>query len=60
MPLPKVLAGRRRLRFAALVANGVAQAGVAIATAMLVRHGFDRLITPQTLPRSPGWYVFRV
>lgn len=55
MPLPKVLAGRRRLRFAALVANGVAQAGVAIATAMLVRHGFDRLITPQTpLPISEG------
>ena len=46
MSLPPVLAGRRRLRFAALVANGIAQAGVAVATALLVKNGFDRLILP--------------
>ena len=46
MSLPPVLSGRRRLRFAALVANGVAQAGVAVATALLVKNGFDRLILP--------------
>ena len=55
MPLPKVFSGRRRRRFAYLVANGVAQAGVAVATAMLVKHGFDRLITPQApLPLREG------
>lgn len=55
MPLPSVLSGRRRLRFAYLVANGVAQAGVAVATAMLVKNGFDRLITPQApLPWREG------
>ena len=47
MRLPAVLSGRRRLRFAYLVANGVAQAGVAVATALLVKNGFDRLIAPQ-------------
>ncbi len=47
MRLPSVLTGRRRLRFAYLVANGVAQAGVAVATALLVKNGFDRLISPQ-------------
>ena len=44
MPLPPVLSGRRRLRFAYLVANGIAQAGVAVATAMLVKNGFDQMI----------------
>lgn len=44
MALPKVLAGRRRLRFAYLVANGVAQAGIAVVTALLVKSGFDQLI----------------
>ena len=47
MRLPAVLSGRRRLRFAYLVANGIAQAGVAVATALLVKNGFDRLIAPQ-------------
>ena len=47
MRLPPVLSGRRRLRFAYLVTNGVAQAGVAVATALLVKNGFDRLISPQ-------------
>ena len=44
MSLPRVLSGRRRLRFAYLVANGVCQAGVAVATALLVKQGFDQLI----------------
>ena len=45
MPLPTVLSGRRRWRFAYLVANGVGQAGVAVATAMLVQNGFDTLVS---------------
>ena len=45
MPLPRILTGARRVRFAYLVANGVAQAGVAVATALLVRAGFDTLVT---------------
>ena len=48
MRLPAVLSGRRRRRFAYLVANGISQAGVAVATALLVKNGFDRLIAPQT------------
>ncbi len=59
MRLPSVLTGRRRLRFAYLVANGVAQAGVAVATALLVKNGFDRLISPQApLPlREAGLFA---
>ncbi|MDJ0972368.1 MAG: ABC transporter ATP-binding protein [Kiloniellales bacterium] len=47
MRLPAVLSGRRRQRFGYLVANGISQAGVAVATALLVKNGFDRLIAPQ-------------
>ncbi len=47
MRLPAVLSGRRRRRFGYLVANGISQAGVAVATALLVKNGFDRLIAPQ-------------
>ena len=45
MSLPKVLSGKRRLHFAALVANGIGQAACAVATALLVKHGFDSLIS---------------
>ena len=45
MSLPKVLSGKRRLRFAALVANGVCQAATAVGMALLVKHGFDSLIS---------------
>ena len=53
MPLPRILTGRRRLRFAYLVANGVAQAGVAVGTAMLVRSAFDTLVSPSAAPAVP-------
>ncbi len=45
MSLPKLLTGKRRLRFAYLVANGVCQAATAVAMAMLVKRGFDTLVT---------------
>ncbi len=44
MPLPTVLSGKRRLSFSYLVANGVAQAGTAVLTALLVKRGFDTLV----------------
>lgn len=46
MSLPPVLSGKRRLRFGYLVANGIGQAGVAVGMAMLVKLGFDTLVTP--------------
>jgi ABC-type multidrug transport system fused ATPase/permease subunit len=46
MPLPSVIAGRRRTRFLFLVANGVAQACIAVATALLVKRSFDQLMEP--------------
>ena len=51
-PLPRILSGRRRVRFAYLVANGVAQAAVAVASALLVKDGFDALVTSGE-PLSP-------
>lgn len=44
MALPAILAGGRSRLFAFLVANGVLQAAGAVATALLVRYGFDRLV----------------
>ena len=46
MSLPPVLSGKRRLWFGYLVANGIGQAGVAVGMAMLVKLGFDTLVTP--------------
>ena len=45
MSLPKVLSGKRRIRFAYLVANGVCQAATAVGMALLVKQGFDSLVT---------------
>ncbi|MEE4379689.1 MAG: ABC transporter ATP-binding protein [Candidatus Competibacteraceae bacterium] len=45
MSLPPVLTGKRRLRFTYLIANGVGQALIAVATALLVQDGFDRLVS---------------
>jgi len=45
MALPHLFAGSRRWDFVRLVANGAAQAAGAVATALLVHAGFDRLIT---------------
>ncbi len=46
MSLPPVLSGKRRLWFGYLVANGVGQAGIAVGMALLVKLGFDTLVTP--------------
>lgn len=43
--LPRVLQGPRLRLFGRLVANGVGQAGAAVGTALLVRHGFDTLVS---------------
>ena len=53
MPLPRVLSGKRRHSFAYLVANGVAQAGTAVLTALLVKRGFDNLVLRDT-PMDPA------
>jgi len=45
MSLPPVLTGKRRLRFTYLIANGIGQALIAVATALLVQDGFDRLVS---------------
>jgi ABC-type multidrug transport system fused ATPase/permease subunit len=42
--LPRLLAGRRPLRLSALVANGIAQAGLAIGIALLVEATFNRVV----------------
>ena len=44
MDLPGVMTGDRRWLLAALVANGFAQACAAVAIALMVKHGFDRLV----------------
>ncbi|MGE5097122.1 MAG: ATP-binding cassette domain-containing protein [Betaproteobacteria bacterium] len=44
MALPRVLEGERRGLFARLVLNGILQAAGAVATALLVHRGFDRLV----------------
>lgn len=53
MGLPSVIAAERRGPLAALVANGVGQAAAAVATALLVRQGFDRLIIAPAAGAEP-------
>ncbi|GAB4223603.1 MAG: ABC transporter ATP-binding protein [Kiloniellaceae bacterium] len=45
MKLPALFSGSRRRDFALLLVNGALQAAAAVATALLVRSGFDALIT---------------
>jgi ABC-type multidrug transport system fused ATPase/permease subunit len=55
MALPRVLSGQRRTLFGFLVANGICQAGVAVISALLVKNGFDSLVTseaPLTLHKA--------
>ena len=60
MELPRIIAGGRRGLLLRLVANGGGQAAAAVATALLVRHGFDRLImapgadAPGSIPLLAG------
>ena len=44
MTMPSILAGVRVRMLAKLVAIGAAQAGIAVATVLLVRTGFDELV----------------
>ena len=58
MSLPGILGGRRRLLWARLVGNGLAQALAAVAATLLVRHTFDHgLSAPRPLadPAALGW-----
>jgi len=45
MRLPRLLGGRRRGQFLQLLAIGIGQAGVAIATALLIELAFERMIS---------------
>ena len=54
MRLPAIIKGDRRKLFAQLVANGLAQAFATIATVLLIRMAFDRLITVS----NRGEYAF--
>ena len=47
MGLPSLLGAGRARQFAGLIGWGVAQAGVAVATAYLVRHAFDTFLRSQ-------------
>ncbi len=57
--IPKVLKGRRRWFMTKLIINGVAQAGVMLATAWLVKITFDSFITPVDDSSTPSilWNV---
>ncbi len=46
--IPKILSGRRRWLMSRLIANGMAQAGVMLTTAWLVKITFDSFIVPGT------------
>ncbi len=58
MSLPAVLSGKRRLWFGYLVANGIGQAGVAVGMAMLVKLGFDTLVTSGQPPSTENAAIF--
>ena len=47
MSLPSLLGAGRARQFAGLIGWGIAQAGVAVATAYLVRHAFDTFLRSQ-------------
>ena len=49
MKIPLILHGYRRTLFVRLVSNGLAQAGLAIGTAWLVKEIFDGFLTPEHL-----------
>lgn len=56
--IPNILSGNRRWLMIRLVANGLAQAGVMVATAWLVKMTFDGYITPQDAGQGDSllWY----
>lgn len=56
--LPAILIGKRRGHFAWLVANGVAQAGVAVGMALLIQRGFDELVLAATPPPVSNALLF--
>lgn len=51
--LPNPLSASRRLAFAVLIAIGAGQAVAAIAIALLVQQGFDRLVATVDTPAEP-------
>lgn len=54
MKLPALFSGSRRRDFALLIANGGIQAAGAVATALLVRSGFDGLIAQGAVADQQG------
>ena len=61
MGLPGLLSGNRRRLLVYLLANGAGQAVLTVATAVLVRYGFDHLVmAPGTLEWQPVSLLFLV
>jgi ATP-binding cassette, subfamily B, bacterial len=56
--LPIILDGPRRTRFVFLVLNGVGQALLAVATAILVKQGFDQLVGVKQTPSREAVLYF--
>ncbi len=57
MKLPAILFGGRRKVFAYLVANGIGQALIAVAIALLIRHAFDRLVITSETVETATWIL---
>ncbi|MGB0847923.1 MAG: ABC transporter ATP-binding protein [Thiolinea sp.] len=56
--LPNIISGRRRWWFSYLLANGTAQALLAVGMALLVQQSFDTLITPSgAVDKSAVWLM---
>ncbi len=51
--IPQTLQGPRRILLGRLVANGLAQAGVAVGTAWLIKMVFDHMLIPQSHSIDP-------
>lgn len=57
MRLPTILFGERRKIFVYLVANGIGQALMAVATALLIRFAFDRLVITAETVETATWVL---
>ena len=58
--LPNIFSGQRRGLFARLVANGVAQIVVMVATAWIIKSIFDGFITPQAGHESASLLTYAI
>ncbi len=56
--LPKLFAAGRRARLAFLVVNGIFQAALAVASALLIKQAFDQFIATPAQPGESNIWVF--